>query len=76
MAEYQPGDRVEVNISAGIVPGAEPVPEWEAGIVEERLPNGFYRIRLEHSISGRAATKDAAPEHLRATRTLPLQRPR
>jgi len=75
MAEYRAGDRVEANISAGIVPGAEPEPEWDHETVAERLPNGFYRIRLNHPIAGRAATKDAAPEHIRARRTLPVRCP-
>jgi hypothetical protein len=76
MAEYRAGDRVEVDISAGIVPGAQAEPEWEQGTIEERLPNGFYRVRLEHPIAGRAATKDAASEHIRPHRSLPIRHPR
>lgn len=65
MAEYQPGDRVEVNISAGIVPGAQGEPQWEPGTVRERLDNGLYRIRLDMPIGGRVAEKEATPEHIR-----------
>ena len=28
MPEFTPGDRVEVDISAGILPGANPEPDW------------------------------------------------
>jgi hypothetical protein len=65
MAEFQAGDRVLVNISAGIVPGADGSPDWQAGTVAELLPNGFYRVSLDQEIAGRGAEKDAAPEHVR-----------
>jgi hypothetical protein len=65
MAEYRSGDRVLVNMSAGIVPGSEGVPDWQPGTVEERLENGEYRIRLDQPIGGRTADKEAAPEHVR-----------
>jgi hypothetical protein len=65
MTSYQPGDRVEVNVSAGIVPGAAGEPDWQPGTVQEQLPNGLYRVRLDYPIAGRAAVKDAAPEHIR-----------
>ncbi len=67
MGEYQPGERVEVNISAGIVPDetTEPEPQWEPGTVLERMPSGLYRIQLDHPIGGRLAEKEAAPEHIR-----------
>ncbi len=76
MTEYRAGDRVEVNISAGIVPGATPEPEWEPGTVEEQSPDGLVRVRLDHPIAGRSAIKEAAPEHIRAQRSLPVQHPR
>lgn len=66
MADYKPGDRVLVNISAGIIPGATTAPDWQPGTIEEQMPNGLYRVLLDESISGRTAEKDAAPEHLRA----------
>ena len=65
MAEYRAGDRVEVNVSAGIVPGANPDPDWQPGTVVERLENGMYRVRLDTPIAGRTAEKETAPEHLR-----------
>ncbi len=65
MAEYKTGDVVEVNISAGIVPGANPEPDWQRGTVISRLENGFYRIQLHDPITGRSAEKDAAPESIR-----------
>ena len=65
MAGYSAGDRVLVNISAGILPGEEGVPDWQPGTVEELLPNGYYRVRLDQEIAGRLAEKEAAPEHLR-----------
>ena len=65
MAEYQPGARVLVNISAGIVPGAEGSPDWQPGTVEGTLENGYYRVRLDQEIAGRGAEKEAAPEHVR-----------
>jgi len=68
MDEYRAGEHVQVNISAGLLPGTNAEPDWQPGTVESRLPNGFYRIRLDASISGRTADKDAAPEHIRALR--------
>ncbi len=65
MAEYQPGERVEVDVSAGILPGERAAPDWQTGTVVERLPNGFYRVRLDLPIAGRTAEKEAAPEHVR-----------
>ena len=65
MAEFRTGDRVEVNVSAGIVPGTSPEPDWQPGTVVERLDNGLYRVRLDAPIAGRTAEKEAAPEHLR-----------
>ena len=65
MAEYRTGDRVEVNVSAGIVPGTDPEPDWQTGTVVERLDDGRYRVRLDAPIAGRTAEKEAAPEHLR-----------
>ena len=67
MADYQPGDRVEVNTSAGILAGTTPEPDWQAGTVAERLANGRYRIRLDQPIAGQTAEKEAAPEHVRAS---------
>jgi hypothetical protein len=61
VADYKTGDVVEVNISAGIVPGANPDPDWQRGTVISRLDNGYYRIQLHDPIAGRAAEKDAAP---------------
>ena len=69
MAEYQPGDRVDVDVSAGILPGERAAPDWQSGTVVERLPNGYYRIRLDLPIGGRTAEKEAAPEHVRGVRT-------
>ncbi len=66
MAEYQPGDRVEVDISAGIIPGANLAPDWQRGTVVARLENGRYRVRLDEPIAGQTAEKEAAPEHVRA----------
>jgi hypothetical protein len=66
MTEYRPGDRVEVDVSAGILPGERAAPDWQSGTVVERLPNGFYRVRLFLPIAGRTAEKEAAPEHVRA----------
>ena len=65
MAEYEPGARVEVDISAGILPGTSPEPDWQPGTVMERLPNGRYLVRLDEPIAGRAAEKEAAAEHSR-----------
>jgi hypothetical protein len=65
MAEYQPGERVEVDVSAGILPGERAAPDWQTGTVVQRLPNGFYRVRLDLPIAGRSAEKEAAPEHVR-----------
>jgi hypothetical protein len=66
MPEFRRGERVLVNISAGIAPGAEGEAEWQPGTVEERMENGFYRVRLDGEIAGRGAEKEAAPEHIRA----------
>jgi hypothetical protein len=66
MADYQPGDRVEVDISAGILPGTSPTPDWQPGTIVERLDNGRYRVRLDMAIAGRGAEKETAPEHIRA----------
>ena len=63
--EFQRGDRVEVNVSAGIVPGGEADPDWQPGTVEERLPTGLYRIRLDNPIAGRLAGKEAEPHNIR-----------
>ena len=63
--EYQAGDRVEVDIAAGITPAVESVAEWKPGTVIERLPSGLYRIRLLEPIGGREAEKEARPEHIR-----------
>ena len=63
--EYQPGDRVEINVSEGIVPGTHPRADWQPGAVLERLPNGHYRVVLDEPIGGRRAEKETAPEHLR-----------
>jgi hypothetical protein len=65
MAEFRSGERVLVNVGAGIVPGAAGAPDWQPGTIEERLENGFYRVRLDAAIAGRTAEKDAAPEHIR-----------
>jgi ribosomal protein L21E len=65
MTEYRPGDRVEVDVSAGIVPGAHPEPDWQPGTVVEPRPEGMYRVRLDAPIAGRTAEKDALPEHIR-----------
>jgi ribosomal protein L21E len=65
MPEYKSGDRVEVDISAGILPGTRPEPDWQRGTVVERLPDGMLRIRLEEPIAGQTAEKDALPEHVR-----------
>lgn len=67
MAEPRVGDRVLVNLSAGILPEAdrEPAPDWQPGTVAERLDNGFYRVRLDQEIGGRPADKETAPEHIR-----------
>ena len=65
MAEFQAGDRVLVNVGAGIVPGAQGSPDWQTGTVAERLPNGYYRVQLDAEIAGRSAEKEAAPEHVR-----------
>jgi ribosomal protein L21E len=65
MAEYQPGDRVEVDVNAGIVPGAHPEPDWQPGTVTQRIEGGRYRVRLDEPIAGRTAEKEAAPEHIR-----------
>ena len=67
MTEYQPGDRVEVDISAGIIPGAQATPDWQPGTIAERLTDGRYRVRLDQPIGGRAADKEAAAEHIRRT---------
>jgi hypothetical protein len=65
MAEYRSGDRVAVDVSAGIVPGASPEPDWQPCTVVERLDNDRYRVRLDAPIAGRTAEKEAAAEHLR-----------
>jgi hypothetical protein len=65
MMDYKSGDRVLVNVSAGIVPGSAGAPDWEPGTVLDRLDNGFYRVRLDEEIGGREAIKEAAPEHIR-----------
>ncbi len=65
MADYQPGDRVEVDISAGILPGTNPQPDWQTGTVVARLENGRLRVRLDEPIAGQTAEKEAAPEHIR-----------
>ena len=64
-AEYRPGERVEVNVSAGIVPGGEAEPDWQPGTVAEQLPNGMYRVRLENPIAGRPAEKEAESHNIR-----------
>jgi hypothetical protein len=66
MADFQPGERVEVDVSAGILPGGRAEPDWQPGTVIERLANGYYRVRLDMPIAGRTAEKEAAPEHVRA----------
>lgn len=65
MAEYSAGERVQVNISAGLVTSGSGAPDWQLGTVVERLPNGYYRIRLDQPIGGRSAEKEAAPDHMR-----------
>jgi hypothetical protein len=65
MAEYHPGQRVLVDISAGILPDSEATPDWQPGVVEERLETGWYRVRLDRPVGGREAVKEAAPEHIR-----------
>jgi len=65
MMEYKSGDRVLVNVSAGIVSGVAGAPDWEPGTVLDRLDNGFYRVRLDEEIGGREAIKEAALEHIR-----------
>jgi hypothetical protein len=65
MAEFQPGDRVLVDVSAGILPGERTAPDWQPGTVSERMESGLYRVRLDMEIGGRPAEKEAAPEHLR-----------
>lgn len=65
MDEFHAGDRVLVDVSAGILPGEQTAPDWHPGTVAERMENGFYRVRLDMEIAGRAAEKEAAPEHLR-----------
>jgi hypothetical protein len=64
MPEYAPGDHVEVDISAGILPGTNPEPDWRTGTVIERTTTGRYRIRLDDPIAGQTAEKEAAPEHI------------
>ncbi len=66
MADYSAGERVQVNISAGLVTSGSGAPDWQLGTVEEQLANGLYRIRLDVAIGGRTAVKEAAPEHIRA----------
>ncbi|HLZ68678.1 MAG TPA: hypothetical protein VKV26_02095 [Dehalococcoidia bacterium] len=68
MAEFQPGERVLVDVAAGILPGEHAAPDWQPGTVDERLENGYYRVRLDIEIGGRAAVKEAAPEHVRPLR--------
>lgn len=68
MAEYRTGDRVEVNVSAGIIPGAHPEEDWQPGTVVDRMDNGLYRVDIDAPIAGRQAMKEAAPEHLRPIR--------
>jgi hypothetical protein len=65
MTEFQPGERVEVNVSAGIVPGANPEPDWQPGTIAARLADGRYRVTLDLPIAGRTAEKEAAPESIR-----------
>ncbi len=65
MPDFRTGERVEVNISAGPSTGGDGTPDWQPGTVEDRLPSGFYRIRLDEAISGRTAEKEAASEHIR-----------
>lgn len=65
MAEFHAGDRVLVNISAGIMPGAAGSPDWQPGTVAEILTNGYYRVRLDQQIAGRGADKEAASAHVR-----------
>jgi hypothetical protein len=64
-ASDQSGDRVMVNVSAGILPGSHPEEDWQPGTVVGRNENGQYRIMLDGAIAGRQAEKDAAPEHMR-----------
>jgi hypothetical protein len=66
MAEFGKGDRVLVNLSAGILPGEPRAPDWQPGTIEERLDNGYYRVHLDAPIAGRDAVKEAASEHIRA----------
>lgn len=65
-AVFKPGERVLVDIAAGIVPGVQAhAPDWQPGTVQARLPDGRYRIALDLPIAGRTAVKEAAPEHIR-----------
>lgn len=64
-ASFEVGDRVEVDISAGILPGATSDPDWQLGVVRGQTEDGLYRVELVRSIAGRPAEKDAAPEHIR-----------
>jgi hypothetical protein len=66
MAEYHAGDRVLVDVSAGILPGEHAAPDWQPGTVASRMENGYYRVRLDVEIAGRPAEKEAAPEHVRS----------
>lgn len=65
MADFANGDRVLVNTSAGLLPGAQGAPDWEPGTVVGRTANGMYRVRLDEAIANRTAEKEAAPEHVR-----------
>ena len=62
---FQPGDRVEVDISAGLLPGVETEPQWETGTIEDVQPSGMLVVRLDGSIAGRPALKEARMDHLR-----------
>jgi len=68
MAEFRHGERVLVNLSAGILPGEAGAPDWQPGTIERREENGYYRVHLDAPISAREAVKEAAPEHIRALR--------
>jgi len=53
-ARFEPGERVLVDIAAGIVPGAPAhAPDWQPGTVQARLPDGRYRVALDLPIAGR-----------------------
>lgn len=65
MVDLHVGDRVEVDVNAGIVPGTHPGPDWQTGTLQGRAENGMYVVRLDTPIGGREALKEAAPEHVR-----------